>query len=87
VGFLDELKQQAVIAANKHGDKIAEGIDKAGEAVNKATSNKYAHQVGKAQVAAKDGVRKAGGSKGPEGPPGAAGPDGSGGSGGSGGSH
>jgi hypothetical protein len=79
VGFLDELKQQAVLAANKHGDRIAEGIDKAGEAVNKATDNKYAHQVRKAQVAAKDGVRKAGGPKGPQGPTGPAGPTGPGG--------
>ena len=83
MGFLDELKQQAAMAANKHGDKIAEGIDKAGEAVNRATDNKYAHQVSKAQVAAKDGVRKAGGSMGPEGPPGPADPGGPGGPGGS----
>jgi hypothetical protein len=60
VGFLDKLKQQATEVAGKHGDTILDGIDKAGDAVNKATDNKYAHQVGKATTVAKDGVRKAG---------------------------
>ena len=60
MGFLDKLKQQATEVAGKHGDTILDGIDKAGDAVNKATDNKYAHQVGKAKAVAKDGVKKAG---------------------------
>ena len=60
MGFLDKLKQQATEVAGKHGDTILDGIDKAGDAVNKATDNKYAHQVGKATTVAKEGVRKAG---------------------------
>ena len=61
MGFLDKLKEQAGTVADKHGDKIVDGIDKAGDAVNKATKHKYAHQVGKAQTKAKEGVNKAGG--------------------------
>ena len=68
VGFLDKLKKQATTAADKHGDKIVGGIDKAGDAVNKATKNKYAHQVSKAAAKAKDGVNKAGGAGGAGGP-------------------
>jgi hypothetical protein len=71
VGFLDKLKQQAGTVADKHGDKIVDGIDKAGDAVNKATKHKYAHQVGKARALAKDGVNRAGGSGGPSGTGGA----------------
>ena len=68
MGFLDKLKKQASTAAGKHGDKIVGGIDKAGDAVNKATKNKYEHQVGKAKSVAKDGVHKAGRSDGQGGP-------------------
>ena len=67
MGFLDKLKKQASTAADKHGDKIVGGIDKAGDAVNKATKNKYSHQVGKARTKAKEGVNKAGGADGPGG--------------------
>lgn len=74
MGFLDKLKKQATTAADKHGDKIVGGIDKAGEAVNKATKNKYAHQVGKAQTRAKDGVNRAGESGGSGAPGGTGGP-------------
>ena len=76
MGFLDKLRQLATEVAGKHGDKIVDGIDKAGDAVNKATNNKYAHQVGKAKTVAKDGVTKAGrsGEGGPGGPGGTGGP-------------
>jgi len=60
MGFLDKLKQQANTAAGKHGDKIAGGLDKAGDAVNKRTGGKYADHVAKAKTAAKDGIDKAG---------------------------
>ena len=73
MGFLDKLKKQASTAADKHGDKIDGGIDKAGDAVNKATKNKYENHVGKAKSVAKDSVRKAGGSGGPGGAGGPAG--------------
>ena len=64
MGFLDKLKKQATTAADKHGDKIVVGIDKAGNAVNKATKNKYADKVTKAASKAKQGVNKAGGAGG-----------------------
>ena len=70
VGLFDKLKKQAETVADKHGDKIVGGIDKAGDAVNKATKNKYENQIGKAKTLAKDGVHKAGGAGGPGGPAG-----------------
>ncbi len=63
MGFLDKVKKQASSTARQHGPAIAGGIDKAGDAVNRATKNKYAHQVGKAKTRAKDGIDKAGGSR------------------------
>ena len=63
MGFLDKFKRQASDTARKHGDTINGGIDKTGDAVNKATKNKYAHQVGKAKNKAKDGIDRAGGTR------------------------
>ncbi len=63
MGFLDKIKRQASDAARKHGDTISGGIDKTGEAVNKATKNKYSHHVAKAKDKAKDGIDRAGGTR------------------------
>ena len=63
MGFLDKFKRQASDAARKHGDTISGGIDKTGDAVNRATKNKYANQVGKAKNKAKDGIDRAGGTR------------------------
>lgn len=63
MGFLDKVKKQASGTARKHGGAISGGIDKAGDAVNRATKNKYAPQVGKAKNRAKDGIDRAGGTR------------------------
>ena len=52
MGFLDKAKQRLTKAVDEHGDKIEQGADKLGTAVNKKTGNKHADQVtkGKGQL-------------------------------------
>src|ERR1700712_1866878 len=77
VGFLDEAKKKLGGAVDKHGDKISEGLDKAGQAIDARTGGKYRDRidtgVGKAKNALDglDGKRddfsaSAGGSQPPE---------------------
>jgi hypothetical protein len=49
MGFLDNAKKQLNKAVDQHGDKIAQGADKLGEAVNRKTGNKHADKVAKGQ--------------------------------------
>ncbi|MBA2465495.1 MAG: antitoxin [Nocardioidaceae bacterium] len=37
MGFLDKAKQQLTKAVDQHGDKIATGVDRAADAVDKKT--------------------------------------------------
>lgn len=48
MGLLDKAKD----FANNNPDKVQQGIDKAGDAVDAKTDGKYASQVDKAQEAA-----------------------------------
>jgi len=52
------LKDQAVDAVGKNKDKISEGLDKAGDFVDKRTEGKYTDKIqsGKAKVA--EGLEK-----------------------------
>ena len=47
MGFLDKAKQRLTKAVDEHGDKIEQGADKLGDAVNKKTGNKHADKVTK----------------------------------------
>jgi len=47
MGFLDKAKQRLTKAVDEHGDKIEQGADKLGDAVNKKTGHKHADQVTK----------------------------------------
>ena len=49
MGFLDKAKDKLTKAVDQHGDKIADGIDKAGKAVNDKTGGKHADKVNKAK--------------------------------------
>ena len=40
-GSRSKAKQQAEQVVEQHGDKIASGIDKTGDAVNKATGGRF----------------------------------------------
>ena len=50
MGFLDNAKKQLNKAVDQHGDKIAKGADKLGEAINKKTGHKHADKVAKGKV-------------------------------------
>ena len=45
MGFLDKLKGMTGKAVDQHGDKISEGISKAGEVVDKKTGGKYTDKI------------------------------------------
>ncbi len=65
MGFLDKLKDQAsglkdiaVDTAAKNKDKIAGGLDKAGDFVDKQTKGKYTDKIATSKVKAKEGLEK-----------------------------
>jgi hypothetical protein len=56
MGFLDKIKGQAKDAVDKHGDKIATGVDKAADAIDKKTGGKHHDKIVKGQAQAKDAL-------------------------------
>jgi hypothetical protein len=58
MGFLDKLKGQAKDAVDKHGDKIAAGVDKAADALDKKTGGKHHDTIVKGSTRAKDALDK-----------------------------
>jgi hypothetical protein len=41
MGFLDDAKSKLKGAVDKHGDKIADGLEKTGGLIDKKTGGKY----------------------------------------------
>ena len=58
MGFLDKLKGKATEAVDKHGDKIAGGVDKAADAIDKKTGGKHHDHIVKGRTQAKDALDK-----------------------------
>lgn len=65
MGFLDnlkgkssEIKEKAADAVDKHGDKIAGGIDKAADFVNTKSNGKLGDKADLAAAKAKDALDK-----------------------------
>ena len=58
MGFLDKLKVQAKDAVDKHGDKIATGVDKAADADDKKTGGKHHDKIEKGKSSPKDALDK-----------------------------
>ena len=56
MGFLDNVRKQAEKAVDQHGDKIAQGIDKAGSRANEKTGGKHADKIDKATGKARDAL-------------------------------
>ena len=48
MSFLDEAKAKLSTAVDDHGDKIADGIDKAGDVADEKTGGKYADKIDQA---------------------------------------
>ena len=58
MGFLDKLKGKATAAVDQHGDKIASGVDKAADAIDKKTGGKHHDKIAKGRTQAKDALDK-----------------------------
>jgi len=56
MGFLDKAKATLGKAVGDHGDKIAEGIDKVGRAVNQRTGGKHADKIDQATGKAREAL-------------------------------
>jgi hypothetical protein len=56
VGFFDKAKGKLTTAVDKHGDKIAGGIDKAADAANKKTGRKHGAKIDTGAAKAKDAL-------------------------------
>ena len=58
MGFLDKMKAQAKKTVDQHGDKIAQGIDKAADLADKKSKGKYSDKITGGQSKAKDALDK-----------------------------
>ncbi len=58
MGFLDKAKGKVTEAVDQHGDKIADGIDKAAGTADRKTGGKHHDKVAKAAGGAKDALDK-----------------------------
>lgn len=58
MGFLDKLKGKATKAVDQHGDKIAQGIDRAAEAADRKTGGKHGDRIAKGRTQAKSALDK-----------------------------
>lgn len=56
MGLLDRFRSKAGKTADDHGDKVTQGIDKAGDVVDDKTGGKYSDKVDTAQQKATDAV-------------------------------
>ena len=56
MSFLDKAKARLTDAVDQHGDKIAQGIDKAGDMVNDKTGGKHADKIDQATGKARDAL-------------------------------
>ena len=54
MSFLDKAKAKLTEAVDQHGDKIADGIDKAGAFANDKTGGKHADKIDQATGKARD---------------------------------
>ena len=58
MGFLDKAKKQLTDAVDKHGDKIADGVDKAARAADQRTKGKHSDKIAKGSAKAKEALEK-----------------------------
>lgn len=58
MGMFDNLRKKAEKAVDQHGDKIAQGIDKAAAAAGEKSGGKHDDKIAKGASAAKDALDK-----------------------------
>ena len=56
MGRLDDLKNAAKDLVDKQGDKISEGLDKAGDMIDEKTDGKYADKISEGVDKVKDAL-------------------------------
>ena len=56
MSFFDKAKAAVGDAVDKHGDKIADGLDKAAAMANEKTGGKHSAKIAKGTAAAKDAL-------------------------------
>jgi hypothetical protein len=56
MGMMDNMKDKAQDAAGQHGDKIDQGIDKAGEQAKQKAGDEHGEQIDQGAERAKDAV-------------------------------
>ena len=56
MGFFDKARGKLTDAVDKHGDKIAGGIDKAADAADKKTGGKHGAKIDTGAAKAKDAL-------------------------------
>jgi MT0933-like antitoxin protein len=56
MGFLDDAKKKLEGAVDDHGDKIADGVDKAVDAIDSKTGGKYTDKLEGGADKAKDAL-------------------------------
>lgn len=54
MGMFDNLKDKATEAVDEHGDKVSEGLDKAGEFANEKTGGEHGDKIEQGTDFAKD---------------------------------
>lgn len=55
---LNDMKEKAKNLAGEHGDKVRQGMDKAGEFADKQTGGKYSDKIDKGVQKGKEGLDK-----------------------------
>jgi hypothetical protein len=58
MSFFDKAKARLTDAVDKHGDKIADGVDKAAGAIDKQTKGKHTDKIAGGAKKAKDALDK-----------------------------
>jgi len=58
MGIFDKFKKQATSAVDQHGDKIAQGLDKAADVADKKTGGKHSSQINTGVDKTKDALDK-----------------------------
>ncbi len=56
MGMFDKFKDAAEKAVDEHGDKIASGLDRAGDAIDDKTGGKHTEKIASGLDKAKDGL-------------------------------
>lgn len=58
MGFFDKARSKLTKTVDQHGDKVAQGIDKAAATIDKKTGGKHASKIESGAQKAKDALDK-----------------------------